>query len=202
VSTDAPVPLRERKQRRTRQAIKDAAMALFVERGFDAVTVSDIAARAEVGRSTFFRHFADKQEVVFDDDQGMHLLFADAIGRAAAPLAPLGSSLPAALRAMHSGALELADAKAREATHNPELDQLISAHPQLQACNLARERGYADAALEALVTYGADRETARLAAYIGTVAYGVGHDEVIDEPMRLREAVDRAFRRLEELRES
>nr|WP_239001050.1 TetR family transcriptional regulator [Jiangella asiatica] len=60
--------LRDRKQQRTREAIIDAAHALFAERGFDNVTVTDIAERAEVGRSTFFRYFGDKQEVVFGDD--------------------------------------------------------------------------------------------------------------------------------------
>ena len=42
---------------------------LFLERGFDGVSVGDIAERAEVGRTTFFRHFGDKQEVVFAKEQ-------------------------------------------------------------------------------------------------------------------------------------
>jgi AcrR family transcriptional regulator len=200
--TYPPLPLRERKQQRTRQAIRDAAVELFSERGFDAVTVADIAARAEVGRSTFFRYFADKQEVLFNDDPAMHLLLADAIGRAARPLAPIGNSLLKALRAYHSGALVLAEAKAREAMQNPELNQLIVSHPRLQACNLTRERGYSDAGRDVLIAHGADAQTAQLAAHIGTACYGIGHDEVIDEPLRLPEAVDRAFQRLEQLREA
>ena len=69
---DSPaLTLRERKQHRTREAIIDAAMTLFSERGFDAVTVTDIAARAEVGRSTEFRYFTDKQEALFADDVEM-----------------------------------------------------------------------------------------------------------------------------------
>jgi AcrR family transcriptional regulator len=202
VTDPAPLSLRERKQQRTRQAIRDAALELFAEHGYDAVSVTEIAARAEVGRSTFFRYFADKQEVLFDDDSGMHLLLAQAVGRAAAPMAPLGGSLRNALRAFHSAAVVLAEAKAREAVHHsPVRDQLIATHPQLQSCNLARERGYTDAGLAALIEHGADPQTARLAAHIGTVCYALGHDEVIDDPLRLPDAVDKAFRRLAELQE-
>src|SRR5262245_51211351 len=57
--------LRARKRERARGAIVAAAYELFAERGFDQVTVSDIAERAEVGRTTFFRYFGDKQEVIF-----------------------------------------------------------------------------------------------------------------------------------------
>src|SRR5882757_964030 len=61
--------LRERKQKQAREQIVEAAFTLFAERGFTEVTVSDIAERAEVGRTTFFRYFGDKQEVVFSDEQ-------------------------------------------------------------------------------------------------------------------------------------
>src|ERR1700734_195645 len=64
-----PLPLVERKQRQARQRIIEAARELFLERGFDGVSVGDIAERAEVGRTTFFRHFGDKQEVVFAKEQ-------------------------------------------------------------------------------------------------------------------------------------
>ena len=64
-----PLPLVQRKQRQARQRIIEAARELFLERGFDGVSVGDIAERAEVGRTTFFRHFGDKQEVVFGKEQ-------------------------------------------------------------------------------------------------------------------------------------
>src|ERR1700685_590308 len=64
-----PLPLVERKQRQARQRIIEAARELFLERGFDGVSVGDIAERAEVGRTTFFRHFGDKQEVLFSKNQ-------------------------------------------------------------------------------------------------------------------------------------
>ncbi|MFC0864326.1 TetR/AcrR family transcriptional regulator [Sphaerimonospora cavernae] len=51
--------------RRTRRAIQEALTELILERGYQAVTVSDIIDRANVGRSTFYAHFADKQTVLF-----------------------------------------------------------------------------------------------------------------------------------------
>ena len=65
IAMTTPLPLVERKRRQARQRIIQAAEELFLARGFDEVSVGDIAERAEVGRTTFFRHFGDKQEVVF-----------------------------------------------------------------------------------------------------------------------------------------
>jgi AcrR family transcriptional regulator len=64
--------LRSRKKLRTRFAIEDAALALFGEQGYDATTVEQIAERAEVSTTTFFRYFPTKAEVVLSD-QGQQL---------------------------------------------------------------------------------------------------------------------------------
>ena len=53
----------------TRERLRAAAMELFAERGFEATTVPDIVERAGVTRRTFFRHFGDKREVFFGDDE-------------------------------------------------------------------------------------------------------------------------------------
>lgn len=63
--------LAQRKLRRTRQAIADAAMALFAERGFDQVTVAEVATAAEVSEKTVFNHFTTKADLVFDAEQGL-----------------------------------------------------------------------------------------------------------------------------------
>ena len=55
----------------TRGRMVDAAMALFAERGFDSTSVEDVVARAGVGRTTFFRHFPTKEDVVFPDHDGL-----------------------------------------------------------------------------------------------------------------------------------
>ncbi|MGY2062119.1 helix-turn-helix domain-containing protein, partial [Nocardia gipuzkoensis] len=56
--------LRERKKRRTREAILDAAFAMFEESGFDRVSVADIAAAAEVSKPTLFAYFPTKEDLV------------------------------------------------------------------------------------------------------------------------------------------
>ncbi|GII83878.1 TetR family transcriptional regulator [Sphaerisporangium siamense] len=58
--------LRERKKRRTKEAIREAAMRLFMERGFDAVTVAEVAAAAEVAKVTLFKYFPTKESLILE----------------------------------------------------------------------------------------------------------------------------------------
>ena len=72
-----PTDLRGRKRHATRQGISNAATRLFWERGFDRVTIDEIAAAAEVGRMTVFNHFRRKEDMFFDrEEEGRETLRA------------------------------------------------------------------------------------------------------------------------------
>jgi AcrR family transcriptional regulator len=74
---EPPADLRTRKRLATRQKISDIASRLFVERGFDHVTVDEIAQAAEVSRMTVFNYFARKEDMFFDlDEEGREDLLA------------------------------------------------------------------------------------------------------------------------------
>jgi AcrR family transcriptional regulator len=64
-------PKTDRRVRRTRAAIQHALTGLIIEKGYDAVTVTDIIDRADVGRSTFYTHFTDKRDVLDDSIAGL-----------------------------------------------------------------------------------------------------------------------------------
>ena len=76
-STPAPEGLRERKKRRTREHISTVATTLFVERGFDQVAVTDVAATAEVSVNTVYNYFPTKEDLVLPPDEASPRRLAD-----------------------------------------------------------------------------------------------------------------------------
>jgi len=80
--------------RRTRRALIEALIALILERGWDGFSVQDLCERADVGRSTFYTHFADKEEVVAGGFEDLRMgLSAQLAAAGAAPARPLGFSV-------------------------------------------------------------------------------------------------------------
>ncbi len=93
------VGLRERKKARTRASLREHALRLFREQGYQATTVEQIAAAAEVSPSTFFRYFPTKEDVVLQDDMEVRMM-------ATLAAQPAGLSPVAAIRAAVVGAWE------------------------------------------------------------------------------------------------
>src|SRR5271154_2837924 len=73
----------------SRGRLQEAALALYSERGFDQTTAAEIAARAGVTERTFFRHFADKRDILFDNEASLRTALTEAIAGAPADLAPM-----------------------------------------------------------------------------------------------------------------
>lgn len=193
------LPLRERKQRRTRETIIEAAMTLFAEHGFDRVTVTAIAERAEVGRSTFFRYFLDKQEVIFADDAELRQLLVSAAEERAVALAPLGDSLAAALTVANCGVLAISARIAEHSAWLPVRERLIEDNAELRARNLVKQHGYVTAGVEVLQRHGATLEVAVLASSLAAACFAAGHARALAEELDLPTAVNDAFARLSTL---
>jgi AcrR family transcriptional regulator len=151
-----------------RERLERAALALFVEHGYDATTVAQIADRAGLTKSTFFRHFADKREVLFGGQDMLTELFSDAV-RTAPPSATTAGCLAAAL--------ESAAGAFTPDRHDlaPQRRAVIAANSELQERELLKRARLASAMAEALRVRGADDTTARLAAEMGVLAFSTAY---------------------------
>ena len=96
--------LRERRKQQTRQAISDIATRMFVARGFDEVTIAQVADAAGVAKMTVTNYFPRKEDLVFDRAEAVERHLAGVIA-ARAP----GESMLAAIRRDYAGAVARAD---------------------------------------------------------------------------------------------
>jgi AcrR family transcriptional regulator len=197
--------LRERKKERTRRAISDAAISLFLASGFDGVSVADVAAAAEVSKPTLFKYFASKEDLVVHrfadhEDEAARVVRGRPAGES--PLEALHRHFVAGLRA-RDPITGLSDEASVQALH-----RLVIETPALAARLLAyTQRGQEALALALMETGGvADELTARVAAsqviavqrVLATenshlIGAGRSTADVLAEAV---EAADRAFRLL------
>jgi AcrR family transcriptional regulator len=182
--------LRERKQQRAREQIVDAAYALFAERGFAQVTVTDIAERAEVGRTTFFRYFGDKQEVVFHEEQDLLDAFA-----AVEPAGPAPGSVDEALGQLRVVAERLAPQMIGDPRRYADRERLIAENPELADRVERKMRRIADLCQRLLLARGADLEVAVLAAQVAIACFRAAQRVAGPDP----DALMPAMRRLADL---
>jgi len=120
----APAGLRERKKEKTREALAVAALRLFAKRGFDHVTVEDIATACDVSPRTFFRYFASKEDVLFADGDAYRVQLLSALDEQPADRAPV-DRLQAAMHELAAFYVEQRDTIRRR-------HQLVQSTPSLR----------------------------------------------------------------------
>lgn len=189
-----PGSLWDRKRRRAEEAIRKAALELFSERGYDQVSVTEIAERAEVGRTTFFRYFGDKQEVLFPDPAQES---AEALAEVGRPAAAIGSSLPAALGSVRAVVTAFVEHITADPIDYEQHQRLVRQNPELYARSLVKQRRYADLLTAQLRRWGADPVIARQAAELGLACFYAAQAESADDPRILPRHLACTFDRLE-----
>src|SRR3984957_9265794 len=156
-----------------RERLVVAAVDLFTELGYDATTVAQIAERAGVTKSTFFRHFPDKRELLVAGQEVLSRLLAEGIAEAPATASPL--------EAVRAG-LERASSAMGPMNHElgPRLKAAIAASTELQERDALKSVGLAAAMTSALVARGVPDPIAHLAAEIGVLAFKRGYAEWLE----------------------
>ncbi len=173
-----------------RGRLEQAALALYGERGFDHTTVAEIAERAGVTERTFFRHFADKREVLFPPEGARRLqeLLVRTVADAPASLAPI-DAVAAGLEAAGAPLQERrATARQRAA--------IIAANPELRERELIKLAAWSAALADTLQRRGLSDAAARLTAEVAIAVFRIAFDRWIEDtndrdfPRLVRESLD------------
>ncbi len=155
------------------ERLKHAALHLFAERGFEATTVRDIAEQAGVTERTFFRHFADKREVLFAGEDDFHATFLDGITKVPSD----ASMVELITAALESGGSALQSTMGRD---RPRIrNKVISANEALREREQLKLAKLARVISEALVQRGVDRVPARLAGEVVVTVFTTAFEQWI-----------------------
>ncbi len=147
-------------------------MELYVERGFEQTTVAEIAERAGLTERTFFRHFADKREVLFSGQEQLLEMFVGAVAGAPADATPLA----AVAAALEVTAVEFEPRRA----WSQERGRVIGANPGLRERELIKLAVMSSAVAAALRERGVAEPAASLAAQSGIAVFHIGFAQWID----------------------
>ena len=171
-----------------RGRLEQAALDLYVERGFEQTTVAEIADRAGLTERTFFRHFADKREVLFAGAGALQELLVTAVVGAPDSVAPLEAV---------ATALESAGARLQERREYSRRRQaVIDANAALRERELIKLAALASALAGALRRRGVTDPAASLTAEAGIAVFRVAFERWVQEPNRsdlphlVRESLD------------
>ncbi|PTM93973.1 TetR/AcrR family transcriptional regulator [Streptomyces sp. VMFN-G11Ma] len=151
-----------------RERLAKAALELYSERGYERTTVAEIAKQAGLTERTFFRHYADKREVLFDGSNHLQDLFVKAVGEAPPSAAPI-DVVAAALEAVSEVFVDRRPfARKRQA--------VITANAELRERELIKLASLSTALTEALRLRGIAEPAASLTAEAGIAVFRVGFE--------------------------
>jgi len=171
-----------------RGRLEQAALELYIERGFEQTTVAEIAKRVGLTERTFFRHFADKREVLFWGAGALQELLVRAVVSAPDAATPIDAI---------AAALDAAGAVFDERREGSRLRQsVIAANAELQERELIKLASLASALADALRRRGVTEPAASLAAEAGVAVFKIAFERWITETdprdlsQHLRESFD------------
>jgi AcrR family transcriptional regulator len=176
--------------------LREAALALFLEHGYENVTVAQITERAGLTRRTFSRYFADKRDVLFAGSDQLPTALAEALLKADAGLTPFEALLSALERV---GDMLVA----RAAPHAAQRQAIVESSTELKERGRTKFAAVSDALDAALQQRGATPSTASLLANAGVAIFRTAFGRWVDEPdaatysARVREAADELARALD-----
>jgi AcrR family transcriptional regulator len=147
-----------------RERLERAALALFAQHGYDDTTVEQIAAAAGLARSTFFRHFRDKREILFGGQDELASRLATSIENA--------PSDQTALEAIETAFADIASVAFTPERRDlaPRRIWIIASNPELQERELLKRGGIKNAIAAALRSRGIEEPAATVAAELATLA--------------------------------
>jgi AcrR family transcriptional regulator len=175
-----------------RKRLQLAAVELFAENGFDQTTAAQIAVRAGVTERTFFRHFPDKREVLFEGQEILGAALSEAIAKA-----PTGLSPTETLHRAFAAVTELFE---RNRHFSEPRQRIIEATPALREREVAKRAALARTVAQGLQRRGVEGLRADFAAQVGLAVLGYALADWFANPAsRLDDHLDRAFAELGEL---
>jgi AcrR family transcriptional regulator len=160
-----------------RGRLEKAAMELYVERGFDETTVAEIAKRAGLTERTFFRHFADKREVLFAGAAVLQDLFVEAVVDAPSDLAPVD----AAMAGVVAGGALIGERPA----FARQRYEIIAANAELQERELIKLASLSTALAGALRRRGVPDHAASLAGEAAIAVFKIAFERWVSDPAHL-----------------
>jgi AcrR family transcriptional regulator len=157
-----------------RGRLEQAALALYGERGFEQTTVSEIAARAGLTERTFFRHFADKREVLFAGSGSLQDLLVSTLARTPDSAAPIDAV---------AAAIEAAGALLQERReYAVQRQTVIAANAELRERELIKLASLAAALADTLRRRGVTEPAASLTAEAGIAVFKIAFERWINKP--------------------